>query len=106
MECQLIVDLVLDQSRASDEVPALQGRNTTSAEHPARARRPRWQDEDLVIMATPEGCTVQCRPLPALTESMLKPYSFRLVGAGLSCQDTVHHLFADHAKRSRVDDLY
>ena len=59
-----------------------------------------------MITTTPKGRTVQCRPLPAPTESMLKPYSFRLVGAGLSCQDTVHHLFADHAKRSRVDDLY
>ena len=37
---------------------------------------------------------------------MPKPYSFKLVGAGLICQDTVHHLFADHAKRSHVDDLY
>ena len=60
----------------------------------------------MVITATLEGRTVQRRPLLAPMESMLKPYSFRLVGVGLSCQDTVHHLFADHAKRSRVDDLY
>ena len=43
---------------------------------------------------------------PALTESMSKPYSFGLVGAGLICLDVMHHLFADHAEGSRVDDLY
>ena len=37
---------------------------------------------------------------------MPKPYSFGLVGAGSICQDAVHHFFADHAERSRVDDLY
>ena len=105
-ECQLLMDSVLDQSRASDEIPILQGHHATNAEHTSRACRLRWQDEDLVIMATPEGCTVQCRPLPALTESMLKPYSFGLVGTSLICQDIVHHLFADHAERSRVDNLY
>ena len=105
-ECQLLMDSVLDQSRASDEVPALQGHHATNAEHPARARRRRWQDEDLVITVTPEGRTVQRRPLPAPTKSMPKPYSFRLVGAGLICQDVVHHLFADHAERSHINDLY
>ena len=64
-ECQLLMDSVLDQSRASDEVPALQGHHATNAEHPARAYHSRWQDEDLVITATPEGRTVQHRPLPA-----------------------------------------
>ena len=54
-ECQLHVDLVLDRSRASDEPPALQGHHATNAEHPARARRLRWQDEDLVITTTLEG---------------------------------------------------
>ena len=86
-ECQLLVDSILDQSRASDEVPALQGHHATNAEHPARARRLRWQDEDLVITATLEGHTVQCRPLPAPMESMLKPYCFVLVGADMICQD-------------------
>ena len=57
-------------------------------------------------MATPEGRTVQLRALPTSTESMRKPYSFRLVGAGLICQDAVYHLFADHAERSHIDDLY
>ena len=57
-------------------------------------------------MATPKGCTVQLRPLPALTESMPKPYSFRLVGVGPICQDVVHHLFADHTERSHVNDFY
>ena len=37
---------------------------------------------------------------------MPKPYSFGLVGVGLICQDALHHLFADHAERSCVDDLY
>ena len=49
-ECQLLVDLVLDQSRVSDEIPALQGHHATNAEHPACAHRLRWQDEDLVII--------------------------------------------------------
>ena len=39
-------------------------------------------------------------------ESMLKPYSFGLVGAGLICQDAMHHLFADHAKCNHVNNLY
>ena len=59
-----------------------------------------------MITATPEGRTVQRRPLPALTESMPKPYSFGLVGAGLICQDAVQHLFTDHSERNRIDDLY
>ena len=82
-ECQLLVDSVLDQSRASDEVPALQGHHATNAEHPARARCPRWQDEDLVITITLEGHTVQHRPLLAAMESMPRPYPFVLVGACL-----------------------
>ena len=88
------------------EAPALQGHHATNAEHPARARRLRWQDEDLVITATPEGRTVQRRPLPAPTESMSKPYYFGLVGADPICQDAVHHLFANHTERSCIDDLY
>ena len=58
-ECQLLVDLVLDQFRVSDEPPTVQGHHATNAERPAHARRLRWQDEDLVIMATPEGRIVQ-----------------------------------------------
>ena len=57
-------------------------------------------------MATLEGRTVQHRPLSAPMESMLKPYSFGLVHVGPIYQDAMHHLFADHAERSRVDDLY
>ena len=105
-ECQLLVDLVLDQSRVSDEVPALQGHHATNAEHPAHARHPRWQDEDLVIIATPEGRTVQHRPLPAPTENMSRPYSFGLVGADLIYRDALHHLLADHTKGIYVNDLY
>ena len=37
---------------------------------------------------------------------MPKPYSFWLVGAGPIYQDAVHHLFADHAEHSSIDDLY
>ena len=59
MECQLLVDLVLDQSRSSNEVLALQGHHATNAKHPTHARRTRWQDEDFVITATPKGRTVQ-----------------------------------------------
>jgi len=76
------MDSVLDQSRMSDEVPTLQGHHATNGEHPAQARRPRWQDEDLVSTTTLEGRTVQRRPLSAPTESMPRPYPFGLVGAG------------------------
>ena len=106
VECQLLMDLVLDQSRASDEVLALQGHHATNAEHPARACHPRWQDEDLVIMATLEGHTFQRRPLLAPRESMLKPYSFGLVGADPICWDTLHLLFTEHTKHSYVNNLY
>jgi len=37
---------------------------------------------------------------------MLKPYSFGLMGADLIYRDALHHLFADHTKRSYVNDLY
>jgi len=105
-ECQLLVDSVLDQCRASDDFPALQDHQAATTERPARPLHSRWPDSDMVITATPEGRTIQLQPLPAPTESMPKPYSFGLVGAGLICQDAVHHLFADHAERSRVDNLY
>ena len=39
-------------------------------------------------------------------ESMPRPHCFGLVGADPICRDTVHHLFADHAERSHVNDLY
>jgi len=39
-------------------------------------------------------------------ENMLRPYSFGLVGADLICWDTLHHLFANHTKRSYVNNLY
>ena len=103
-ECQLLVDSVLDRSRASDEPPALQGHHATNTERPAHARRSRWQDEDLVITATLEGRTVQRRPLPTPTERMPRPCPFGLAGADPICQDTVHHLFTNHAKRSHVTD--
>ena len=93
------MDSVLDQSRASDKPPIVHGHNATNAEHPARARRPRWQDEDLVITATPKGRTVQHQPLSAPTESMPRTYPFELVGADPIYQDAMHHLFADHAER-------
>ena len=64
------------------------------------------QGSIFLTTATPEGRTVQHRPLPALTESMPKPYSFGLVGMGSIYQDAVHHLFADHAERNHIDDLY
>jgi len=105
-ECQVLVDSVLDQSRVSDEFPILQDHQATATERHTWPHRSRLPDSNLVIMATLEGCTIQRRPLPALTENMLKPYSFGLVGAGLIYQDAVHHLFAYHAERSHVDDLY
>jgi hypothetical protein len=91
-ECQPLVDLVLDQSRASDEVPALQDCQATTTEQPARPHRMRRPDSYLVIMATPEGPVVRRRPLPAtglcladyeaLMESRPRPYLFGLEGAG------------------------
>ena len=39
-------------------------------------------------------------------ESLLRTYPFELVGVDLIYQDAVHHLFADHAKRNHVNDLY
>ena len=102
-ECQLLVDSVLDWSRASDKPPTLQGHHASNAKHPACARHPRWQDEDLVITTTPEGGTVQRRPLPTPMESMPRPYPFGLVGGDPICQDAMHHLYA---KCSYINDLY
>ena len=88
------------------EAPALQGHHATNADHLARTCHPRWQDEDLVITATPEGRTVQRQPLLVPMENMPRPYSFGMVGADPICWDTLHHLFADHTKCSYVNDLY
>ena len=67
-------------------------------------------------MATPEGCTVWLRPLPATgqrladyeapTEDPPKPYLFGLEGAGSAYQNTIHHLFVDHIERDHIIDLY
>ena len=37
---------------------------------------------------------------------MPRPYPFGLVGVGSTYQDTVHHLFVNHAERGHIDDLY
>jgi len=39
-------------------------------------------------------------------ENMLRPYPFGQVGAVSAYQNAVLHLFINHAKRNRVDDLY
>ena len=105
-ECLSLAESILDRSTKVDQIPALQGHHATNAEHLARAQCPRWQDEDLVITTTLEGRTVQCRPLPAQTEIMLRPHPFGLVGVDPIFWDAVHHLFADHTEHSRIDDLY
>ena len=97
---------VLDQSKASDKFPILQNHQAATTERLARPLRSRRPDSNLMITATLEGRSIQLQPLPAPTESMPKPYSFGLVGAGPICQDAMHHLFADHAKRSHINDLY
>ena len=84
-ECQLLVGSVLDQSRASDEFPVLQDHQAATIERPTRPLRSRRLDSNLVITATLEGRTAQLRPLPTSMESMPKPYSFGLVGAGPIC---------------------
>ena len=84
-ECQLLVDLVLGQSRVSDEFPILQDHQDATTERPARPLCSRRPDSNLVIMTTPKGHTVQRRPLPTPTENIPKPYSFGLVGAGSIC---------------------
>ena len=68
--CQLLMDSFLDQSRASDGFPVLQDHQAATTERPAWPLHSRQPDSDLVIMATPEGHTVQRRPLPAPTKSM------------------------------------
>ena len=93
-ECQLLVDLVLDQSRASYEFPALQDHQVTATKRPTQAHRSRRLDSDLVVTAASEGRMVRRRPLTAtdlrladyeaLMEDPLKPYPFRLEGAGSS----------------------
>jgi hypothetical protein len=90
-ECLSLTELILDRFAMSDKVPALQDHHATMTERIARPHRPGWQDSDMVIMATLEGRTVRCRPLPATSlrlanyeapmENMLRPYPFGLVGA-------------------------
>ena len=115
VECQLLVDSVLDQSRVSDEFPILEDHHAVATEQPAWPHCSRWLDSDLVITATLEGCTVR-RQLPttglcladyeAPMEDPLKPYLFGVEGAGPAYQNAIHHLFVDHIKRDHVTDLY
>jgi len=65
VECQLLVDLVLDQSRASDEFLALQDHQAATTERHAQPHHSRRLDSDPVITATLEGRTAWRRPLPA-----------------------------------------
>jgi len=91
-ECQLLVDLVLDRYRASDDFPTLQDHQAIATERPARPHRARQIYSDLVITATPKGRTVRRRPLPttglrlddyeAPMENPPRPYPFRLEGVG------------------------
>ena len=96
-ECQLLVDSVLDQSRASDEFPVLQDNRAATTERLARPHRSRWLDFDMVIMAAPKGVFGRLRdldggPLPATglrlvdyeapMENPPKPYPFGLEGVG------------------------
>ena len=39
-------------------------------------------------------------------EDPSKPYPFRLEGAGSVYQNTIHHIFVDHAERDHITDLY
>ena len=67
-------------------------------------------------MATLEGHTVQRRPLLATglrlddyeapMENSLRPYPFRLEGAGSAYQNAIHHLFTDHVERNHITNLY
>jgi hypothetical protein len=62
-ECLSLVKLVLDQSPYDDEFPPFQHFRAVGAKRSARSRRPRWQDANLKITATPEGRSIQRRPL-------------------------------------------
>ena len=115
-ECQLLVDSVLDQSRASDDLPALQDHQAATVERLVRLHRSRWPDFDLVITAAPEGRTARRRPLPAtglrLTdyeapmENPPRPCPFGLEGVGSAYQNVIQHLFVNHVERDHVSDLY
>ena len=92
VEYQLLVDLVLDQSRASDDFPTLQDHQIATTERPARPHRSRRPYSDLVIRAASEGRTARRRPLPTINlrladyeapmEDPSKPYPFGLEGVG------------------------
>ena len=92
-ECQLLVDLVLDRSRASGDFPMLQDHQAIATEQPTWPHHARRIDSDLVIMATLEGRTVRRRPLPstglrlddyeAPMENPPRPYPFWLEGVDL-----------------------
>lgn len=58
-----LVESVLDRPHFDDESLPLQHSQATSAKRFTRSHRPRWQDVDLIVTATPEGRTVQHRPL-------------------------------------------
>ena len=115
-ECQLLVDSVVDQSRASDDFSALQDHPAAATERPAQLHRLRQPDSDLVITATLEGRTAQRRSLPAtglrladyeaLTENSPRPYPFGLEGVGSAYQNAVHQIFIDHVERDHATDLY
>jgi len=66
-KCQLLVDSVLDQSRARDNFPALQDHQAAMTERPTQPHHLMQPNSDLVITATLEGRTAGADhfPLPA-----------------------------------------
>jgi hypothetical protein len=62
-ECLSLIESVLDQSPCDDEFPPLQHFQVVCPKRSARSCHPRWQDVDLTITVTPQGRTVQRRPL-------------------------------------------
>lgn len=108
-----LAESVLDRFTAEKCFSPTHDRRT---EWPARTSRLRPLDSNLVIQVTPEGRTVQRRPLPAtslrladyeaLTEELSSPYPFGLMNAMSTYQDRIPHLFMDHVERDHVSDLY
>ena len=105
VECLSLVESVLDRSAYDDEFPPLQHFRAVGPKRSARSRRSRWQDADLIIMATPKGRTVQRRPLSrsdlprddreASAADIVVAHPFGLANAATIYQEAMRDRYAD-----------
>jgi hypothetical protein len=99
------MESVLDQPTYDYEFPSLQHFQAVSTKRSARSRRPKRQDADLTITATPEGRIVQRLPLSksnlpkddreAPAKNVVMTHPFGLANAATVYQEAMRDRYTD-----------